>query len=76
MATQSTTERARDRFTVKEGVQGSVWIMLERLDADLSVLGNGFLGFDLAPGTSMERVEEIAEFLNRNIHNVSCTQFR
>src|ERR1700730_905992 len=55
MATSSKTERAQYRFTVKEYAAGTPWIMFELLRSpDLPVLGDGFLGMDLRPGTSYE----------------------
>jgi hypothetical protein len=44
------------------------------VDEDLIVLGNGFLGFDLPNGTTIEKAKEIAEFLEENIANVSYTK--
>jgi hypothetical protein len=37
-------------------------------------LTNGRLSFDLAPGTSPERAEEIADYLNLVIHEVAFTK--
>jgi len=36
-------------------------------------LGNGFLGFDLPEGTTINKAEEIAAFLQENISSVSYT---
>jgi hypothetical protein len=66
------TDRAKFQFTPKIGPDGS-WIELERIDKNLNVLGNGFLGLDLPQGTTSQRALEIAEFLNNNITFVSYT---
>ena len=68
------TERVRMSFKVKEFTDGQPWIFLEPVDEDLIVLGNGFLGFDLPNGTTIEKAKEIAEFLEENIANVSHTK--
>jgi hypothetical protein len=36
-------------------------------DEDLSILEDGFLSFEFIPGTSYDRVEEIAVFLNKHL---------
>ncbi|HEX2750616.1 MAG TPA: hypothetical protein VHM91_21605, partial [Verrucomicrobiales bacterium] len=37
-------------------------------------LPGGLLGLELAPGTSLERAEEIADYLNLVIHDVSFSK--
>jgi hypothetical protein len=68
------TERVRMSFKVKEFPNGQPWICLEPVQEDLIVLANGFLGFDLPPGTTIEKAKKIAEFLEENIANVSYTK--
>ena len=68
------TERVRMSFKVKEFPSGEPWICLEPVKEDLIVLGNGFLGFDLAAGTKIEKAKEIAEFLEENIATISYTK--
>jgi hypothetical protein len=68
------TERVRMNFKVKEFPDGQPWICLEPVQEDLIVLANGFLGFDLPRGTTIEKAKKIAEFLEENIANVSCTK--
>jgi hypothetical protein len=67
------TERARMVFRVKEFASGDFWICLEPLEEDLKVLGKGFLGFELQEGTTVNKAEEIAAFLQENISSVSYT---
>ena len=39
----------------------------EPVQEDLVVLANGFLGFDLPPGTTIEKTKKIAEFLEEKL---------
>jgi hypothetical protein len=68
------TERIRMSFNVKEIPGGQPWICLEPIKEDLIVLGNGFLGFDLPAGNTIEKAKEIAQFLEENIATVSYTK--
>jgi hypothetical protein len=43
------------------------------MDKNLRVLGNGFLGFGLPEGTTVNAAEEIAAFLQEHITSVSYT---
>jgi hypothetical protein len=74
--TESRTDRAPYVFAVKEFGDGTPWIMLERSENALDVLGDGFLGFDLKEGTSLQEAEKIARFLRQNIRSISYTDFR
>ncbi len=67
------TERTRVVFRVKKSVSGDFWICLEPFERNLKVLGNGFLSFDLPEGTTINKAEEIAAFLQENISSVSYT---
>lgn len=74
------TERSRFKFTIKEGSpsrsgadDAPVWLMAEPDEPGLSILEDGVLGFDLPPGTKMDKAKEIAKFLNANIHGLSFT---
>jgi hypothetical protein len=70
---ESHTERGDYRFTVKKFADGTPWIVLEPLGRQLNVLGDGFLGFELKPRTSLDQADRIADFMNRNIDTVSYT---
>jgi hypothetical protein len=75
--TESKTDRADYRFTVKEYGDGTPWIMFElRRAPDLPVLGDGFLGLDLRPGTSFEEAKRVASFLNDHVECVAATSFQ
>jgi hypothetical protein len=67
------TERTPVIFRVKQSVNGDFWICLEPFEGNLKILGNGFLGFDLPEGTTINKAEEIAAFLQENIGSVSYT---
>jgi hypothetical protein len=67
------TERVRMLFRVKELASGDFWICLEPLEEGLKILGKGFLGFDLPEGTTINKAEEIAAFLQENISSISYT---
>jgi hypothetical protein len=66
-------ENVRVVFRVEEVSGGEPWIRLELIDKDLRVLGNGFLGFELLEGTTINTAEEIATFLQENISSLSYT---
>lgn len=72
------TSRTRHVFVVKEYVdekdEAQRWLMLQVLDkGELSVLGKGFLGLDLRPGTSMEEAQHLADALNGLVAATSYT---
>ena len=59
------TERVRVSFRVKEFPGGQPWICLEPIKEDLIVLANGFLGFDLPAGTTIEKAKKIRRISGR-----------
>jgi hypothetical protein len=67
------TERARYIFTVKEFEGGQPWIYMEPFDTVLSPLAHGFIGFDLAEGTTLEQAHELATLLNSKLIRTSYT---
>lgn len=74
------TERSRFKFTVKEGAasrsgadDAPVWLMAEPDSPGLSALNKGFLGVELPPGTKLAKAQEIARYLNENIHALTFT---
>jgi hypothetical protein len=76
MSTQAETSRGEYRFIVKEYGDGTPWIMLELYrEPGLPILEDGFLGFDLPPGTDIRRAREIADFLEENLTTLSHTRF-
>ena len=79
MGTEATTDRARFLFKVAEygGPDYTPWIMTEPHSDRLKVLGtDGFIGFDLKPGTTFDQAREIAQYLNQHIECITCTLFR
>jgi hypothetical protein len=75
MGTEARTERARYLFKVSEYGDGTCWISTEPIRAEVPLLENALLGFDLPDGTSFKRSHEIADFLNNNLADVTVTIF-
>ena len=70
------TERGRFSFRVSEYESGQPWITTDPLnDSDvLKTLGpQGFVGFDLKPGTSYEEAQRIAKYLDQQIEFITIT---
>ena len=64
-------------FTGKGHVDGSPWIMPECLKApQLPNLYDGFLGFDLFPGTSIGEAEALIGLLNKYVSHITFTAQR
>ena len=70
------TTRANYTFTVKEYPDGTPWIMLEPLNGNLPLLEDGFLGFDLALGTTYEQARALVTEMKNRITSTSHTAFR
>lgn len=77
----SVPETAEYKFTVKEGspsVSGAndapVWLALEPLRKELSIVGHGLLSLCLVEGATVQQATEIAHYLNANIKGVSHTR--
>ena len=75
--TMSSTDRSRYRFKVSEGgTSEDTWyafISCEPMGPGIDLFRDGLLSFDLPRGTSIERAEEIAMFLNKNIAEIAYT---
>jgi hypothetical protein len=76
--TQSETQRGRFRFRVAEYADGTPWIMTDPLwpQDRLKALGQGFVGFDLKPGTSHEQAQQVTQFMNEHIEYITATLFK
>ena len=68
------TERARYVFKVKTFADGKPWIYLEPLKDQISILRDGFLGFDLPAGTTLEQAEKTVQFLDDNLTLLTYTK--
>lgn len=71
-----TTDRGHFSFRVAVYGDGTPWIMTDPLtESDrIKALGrNGFIGFDLKPGTSHEEAQRIAQYLNEHVEFITCT---
>ena len=64
---------ARYKFIVKEYHDGTPWLVLEPLTDHLPNLKRGFMGFDLAEGTTHKEAQELAEILNGKVTTVTYT---
>lgn len=73
---QAATQRAEYRFTIITRGDGVPWIHLDPArNPGLAILEDGMLGFNLPEGTSEERAQEIARFLNEHLVEVIHTRF-
>ena len=74
----ATTKSMQCRYVVKEGVD-ALFIVAEPVDTktgrERPLSGPDYLSFPLNPGTSLERAQEIADFLNDNVRNLAITRF-
>lgn len=66
------TSRAKPIFAVKQYASRQPWIAIEYSTADKD-MPNSLFGFDLPDGTSFDKAEEIAAYLNKNLTEFSCT---
>jgi len=69
------TERSRVGFSVKEFSDGTPWIMLDQSSKDMPSLNHAFIGFDLPEGTTLDKAQQISNFMNEHLRNVSMTIF-
>ena len=76
------TETVEYTFTVKEGplsesgAEAPTYLMCEPRGRELSILGrNKFLTIELLPGTSVDRAQDIAAYLNENVSGIGVTTF-
>jgi hypothetical protein len=69
------TTRTAHRFHLKEDASGQPWLVSELLMGD-EPGGSGFVGLDLAPGTTMQQAEDLARTMNRLIIRASFTRFQ
>lgn len=67
------TKRARPHFRVVESADGTPWIAMEKFDGDELNLFAKFVGFDLPPGTDIDKAEEIRRYLATHLVKVSET---
>ena len=69
------SETVEYRFTVKEGGRGQPFLACEPCRGGLSILGkNAFLSLCLKSAISIEKAQDIANYLNDNIEGVSVTR--
>jgi hypothetical protein len=69
------TQRGRYQFRLTNYSDRTPWIMTDPLEEKdrLKVFGNGFIGFDLKPGTTQEEAHRIALFLGEHIGYITFT---
>ncbi len=68
------TGRDACRFRVREYGDGTPYIAIEPYDGTLALLKFGNLYFDLPEGTTFEKAQEIAEYMNDNIESLAYTR--
>ena len=68
------TGRDACRFRVREYGDGRPYIAIESYDRTLALLKFGNLYFDLPEGTTFEKAQEIAEYMNDNIESLAYTR--
>jgi hypothetical protein len=74
--TQAKTERADSYFRACESADGTPWIICEpQGKTEIAALNDGFIGFGLRPGTSLQEAGKLAELLRGQITDVSVTTF-
>ena len=67
------TKRARFQFAVKEYLHGDPWIAFEPTNEPPDGFPKSLFGFDLPEGTTLERAEQIADFMNSNLSDFTVT---
>jgi hypothetical protein len=61
-------------FKVRQAGDGSLWILIEQLrPPTLPILDAGFLGLELAKGTTTEQIEKLAQLLDERVTNLTYT---
>lgn len=71
--TWARTECAEYLFKVSKEADGTPFISLEPDGAGLRICDEGFISFELRPGTTLEQAEEFAKLLNENIERLCFT---
>ena len=66
------TDRGEFTFVVKEGPEDQPFVAAE----PTSDMPNapGLIGFDLAPGATLEQAQDIARFMRQHIRGISVTR--
>jgi hypothetical protein len=68
------TGRDACRFRVREYGDGTPYISIESYERTLALLKFGNLYFDLPEGTTFEKAQEIAKYMNNNIKSLAYTR--
>jgi hypothetical protein len=59
-------------FKVRQHASGSYWIMIEQLrEPTLPILDEGFVGIDLADGTTAKQAKELADLLDERVTHLT-----
>ena len=70
-------EEVKYKFTVKEDDRSNVWLMCEPQTKELTIVGEqGFLSLNLKPNCSYLEAQNIAQYLNKNIENISYSSIK
>jgi hypothetical protein len=68
------TDRVRYQFRATENGDGTPWITIDTLGADIPILKDIVTqGFELKPSTTLQEAKSIAEYLNEKLDFFACT---
>lgn len=67
------TTRMVPRFVVKKYADGTPWIAIEAGGPPEAGFPTTWFGLDLAQGTSLDKAQDIATFLQQSITQFACT---
>jgi hypothetical protein len=70
------TDRSNCRFTVQQGSEGKVLLVVQLYQDTIPLLKDVSLGFDLLGGMRVEEARKVAEVLNEHVLDVFITTTR
>jgi hypothetical protein len=73
--TKAHTDSAENRWEVKEGADGTPWIIMHPYEPSPPIFQNSFIGFEFKHKTSLSDAEEFARLLNEKLGGVLVTTF-
>jgi hypothetical protein len=70
------TDRSNCRFTVQQGSEGRVLLVVQLYQDTIPLLKDVSLGFDLLGGMRVEEARKVAEVLNEHVLDIFITTTR
>ena len=70
------TDRSNCRFTVQQGSEGKVLLVVQLYQDTIPLLKDVSLGFDLLGGMRVEEARKVAEVLNEHVLDIFITTTR